>query len=117
MDNYKVKVKKLNRSAFSTIMVWLEDPADQTFNADNIRQQLLTLAWIANHEGLQRRLNISGRDSEKLIKGMFNKFKEDFSDVVINLYQVTSVEQVLNMLSLIAKFIEDCIQENNKQLG
>lgn len=117
MDNYKIKVKQLNRSAFSAIMVWLEDPADQKFNADIIRQQQLTLAWVANHEGIRRRLNVSSRDTEKLVKGMIKKFQEEFSDIVINLYQVASVEQVLNMLAHVAKFIDDCIKENNRQLG
>ena len=116
MDNYRVKVKKLNRSTFSTIMIWLEDPNDQRFNTDQIRQQQLTLAWVANHEGIRKKLKISSRDTDKLIKGMLSKFQDCFSDVLINLYQVTTVEQVLGMLGTISDFIEECIVQNNQLL-
>ena len=116
MDNYRVSVKKLNRSTFSTIMIWLEDPNDQRFNTDQIRQQQLTLAWVANHEGIRKKLKISSRDTDKLIKGMLSKFQDCFSDVLINLYQVISVEQVLGMLGTVADFIEECILQNNKLL-
>jgi len=116
MDNYRVKVKKLNRSTFSTIIIWLEDPNDQRFNTDEIRQQQLTLAWVANHEGIRKKLKISSRDTDKLIKGMLSKFQDCFSDVLINLYQVTSVEQVLGMLGTVGEFIEECILHNNQLL-
>jgi len=116
MDNYRVKVKKLNRSTFSTIIIWLEDPNDQRFNTDEIRQQQLTLAWVANHEGIRKKLKISSRDTDKLIKGMLSKFQDCFSDVLINLYQVTSVEQVLGMLGTVGEFIEECILQNNQLL-
>jgi len=117
MDHYKVKAKHVRRSAFSAIMVWIEDPADPKFNTESIRQQQLTLAWVANHEGIRRKLNVSGRDTDKLARGMIKNFQDDFSDIVVNLYQVASVEQVLSMLAQVAKFIDDCIAENNRQLG
>ena len=117
MDTYRIKVKKLNRETFSTIFVWLENAEENDVTTDNIKEQQLTLAWVSNHEGIQRRLKVSGRDTEKLIKGLLNNFQDDFSDVIINLYQVISVEQVMAMIGIVAKFIGECVMSNNRQLG
>ncbi len=117
MDTYRIKVKKLNRETFSTIFVWLENYGENEATKDNIKEQQLTLAWISNHEGIRRRLKLSGRDTEKLIKGLINNFRDDFSDVIINLYQVINVEQVMAMIGTVAHFIGECVTNNNRQLG
>lgn len=109
MDNYQLKVKKMYRSTFSMVLVWLNDDQDFSHDQDNIKHQQLTLMWMSYHDGLKKKIAFSNGNLKKLIKGLNNNFLSDFADNIDNIKQVTSLEQAQNMLIIIESFITDCV--------
>lgn len=115
MDNYKVKVKKMHRTTFSMIMVWLSDSEDGVQDLDNVKNQQLTLVWISYAEGLKRRIAYAEGDLKKLVRSLYANFHSDFEDNITNLKQVSNLEQVLSMLKIVESFIGDCVTRKSKK--
>jgi len=109
MNNYVVKVKKLHRSAFSMIVVWLSDGSESPQDLNDVKNQQLTLAWISYSEGLKRKIAFSGGDHKKLIKGLYGNFISENTDTINILKHVANLEQVQSMLKIVETFIEECV--------
>lgn len=105
----------MHRATFSMIMVWLSDDEDGVQDIDNIKHQQLTLVWISYIEGLKRKIAYAGGDYKKLVKSLNNNFHADFEDNIINLKQVTNLEQVQSMLQIVESFIADCVTRKGRE--
>lgn len=106
---YKIKTKRLERASFSSIVTWLDDgyyqPGTETARS-------VTLACMIYDEPVRNQLAIAGGNAEIVISKMVDEFRKDHEDVIANLLQVTTLEDLREMLQIIETFIRVHVVKN-----
>lgn len=106
---YKIKVKRLEKADFSSIVTWLDDGYYETGSEDC---RLVTLACIIYDDSLKKKLAFSDGGTEKVIKDLITEFRVDYTDVIGNLINITTLDNVNEMMQIIETFIRVNVVKN-----
>ncbi|WP_442587325.1 hypothetical protein ACSBL2_14880 [Pedobacter sp. AW31-3R] len=106
---YKIKTKRIEKAEFSSIVTWLDD-GHSRFGTENSKLQ--TMAFMGYNENIRTKIGLSGGDAEQVIHQLTKEFRKDYDHVINHLLNITTLEDVTEMLQIVETFIRVSVVKN-----
>lgn len=106
---YKIKTKRIERAEYSSIVTWLDDGS---YRYGTKHSRLQTMAFISYNENIRTKIGLSGGDAEQVIQQLTKEFRKDYDPVINHLLNITTLEDVTEMLHIVETFIRVSVVKN-----
>jgi len=110
MEEYTIAVKHINKPSLKGIVCFLADADYDDKDLANEAHRSKTMCWIGHQEIIEREIVEAG-NIQQVISDEISQFRNDFSDVVQDLYRIGRYSQVQQMISLVEEFISGSIEK------
>jgi hypothetical protein len=112
---YKINIKRLDKTTFSSIMVWLT-PKQVNVDSDFIHitedMQLKVFGYICYNHQLISNLDKCDGDITRCLDMMYDDFKTEFDDSIQHILSVVDDKVLSTMLNTIKLFIYERLTTN-----